>query len=463
MNKLLLIPCLLLLFSCTEKEPKKQANSPFCRDLEEIIADGKLIALTDESSSSYFVYKGTPIGFEYDLLSRFAKELGVQLEMKVVEDMDCVIEMLENGEGDLIAANYTITDQRKPWVNFSMPILKTHQVLIQNRQLSESKPHLIKDLMEIDGDTIYVRRESSFFPKLESEVTKSACPYYIKPIANKSTEALIAEVARGNINYTVADENVARLNKAYHPNIDISTIISDTQHIAWAVRKNSTELLDSLNEWVRVFQKGRAFRAIHLKYFKARTAHKHKVMSRFSSINGTMVSEYDELLKEESKRIDWDWRLLAALIKKESNFNPMATSGSGAAGLMQLIPNTAAHFGADSVYHPEQNIQAGVSYLSTVIGRWDDQITDSLELIKFTLASYNVGVAHVQDAQRLAEKYKRNPQKWEDVSHYLLQLSEPEFYNDPVVQYGYCRGVEPINHVEKVLSYGDHYQQGFER
>lgn len=470
MKKLLPLLFILILTGCQKNDAEKiKQPLPLCFDLEEIISRGRIIALTDESSSSYFVYKGTPIGFEYDLLKRFAKHIGVQLEMKVVKDLDCIVDMLESGEGDVIAANYTVTKQRKHWILFSNPILNTRQVLVQalpdqrwdlsRNALNDS---LISDLMEIDGDTIFVRRESSFYPQLLEVVNESACPFTLQATVGKSTEQLIKDVSNGKIDYTVADENVARLNKTYFPNIDVRVVISDSQKIAWATRKNSVELIDSMNSWLKDFKMTRAFRAIHMKYFKARTAHKKKVMSDYSSLEGKRISIYDDILKEECKRIDWDWRLLAALIKKESNFNPSIESNRSAVGLMQLVPNTAAHFGADSIINPQQNLSAGVSYLSAVIERWDDELTDSLNLIKFVLASYNAGVGHVQDAARLAKKNGDNPSDWEAVSPYLLKLSNPEFHTDEVVKYGYCRGIEPVNHVEKVISLWEHYKTGFD-
>ena len=469
MKNLLPFIVIFIVAGCQNTKPSKpEAPAPLCFDLEEIVTRGKLIALTDESSSSYFVYKGTPIGFEYDLLKRFAKHIGVQLEMRVVEDLDCVVDMLESGDGDVIAANYTITESREHWLLFSDPILTTNQVLVQPlpakwwalcRKVLEDS--MISDLMEIDGDTIYVRRESSFYPVLLNVVNKSACPFILKPTVGKSTEQLIKEVSQGKIGYTVADENVARLNNNYFPNINVRTVISDSQNIAWAARKNSNELIDSINNWLVDFKKTRAFAAIHMKYFKARTVHKQKVMSDYSSLQGNRISIYDNIIKSESKRIDWDWRLLAALIKKESNFNDSASSNRGASGLMQLVPNTAAHFGADSIFDPQQNIAAGVSYLSDVIDRWDGEISDSLNLIKFVLASYNVGVGHVQDAFRLTEKHGEDPTEWENVSEYLLQLSDPNVYSNEVVRFGYCRGIEPVNHVEKVMSYWEHYKTGF--
>jgi membrane-bound lytic murein transglycosylase F len=451
-----------------KKKKARVEQAPFCRDLDEIIASGKLVALTDVSSTSYFVYQGAAVGFEYDLLKRFAKELGVQLEIKAVEDLDCIVDMLEQGEGDLIAANYTVTPERQELINFSQPILQTHQVLVQRLPTGwYSMPKasidtmLVKSIENLVGKTVYVRYESSYYPLLAEANIPLNHQINIETVSKLTTEQLIEQVAKGEIEYTVADENIARLNKAYFPNIDINTKLSEEQDVAWAARQSSHELLDSLNTWLTEFKASKSFAMIHMKYFQARTQHKKRVMSKFSSLKGGGISAYDDILRRESKRIGWDWKLLAAMIKKESNFNPNAQAASGASGLMQLIPNTAAHFGADSVLDPEQNIQAGVSYIAAVMEHWEESIADSAMRIRFVLASYNVGLGHVQDAQRLAIKYGQDANQWPIIAHYLEMLMQPEFYNDEVVKYGYCRGTDPVHYVLAVETYWTHYRNTF--
>lgn len=469
MIRIALIFLALCIAGCGTKPTKPQPEpAPFCRDLDEIIASGKLIALTDVSSSSYFVYQGAAVGFEYDLLKRFAKELGVELEIKAVEDLDCIIDMLEQGEGDLIAANYTITDERIEQIDFSQPILQTHQVLVQRLPTGwYAMPKaaidtlVIRDVKDLAGKKVHVRYESSFYPLLVQANIPLNHSIEIETVEKLTTEQLIEQVAKGEIEFTVADENVARLNKAYFPNIDISTTLSEVQDVGWATRKSSHELTDTLNAWLADFKGSKAFAMIHMKYFQARTQHKRKVMSKYSSLKGQGISVYDDLLKEESKRIDWDWKLLAAMIKKESNFNPDAQASSGASGLMQLIPNTAAHFGADSIFDPQQNVHAGVSYIAAVMEHWEESIRDSTARIRFVLASYNVGLGHVQDAQRLAKKFGQPSDQWPIIAHYLEMLMKPEFYNDPVVKYGYCRGTDPINYVQEVETYWTHYRNTF--
>ncbi len=161
---------------------------------------------------------------------------------------------------------------------------------------------------------------------------------------------------------------------------------------------------------------------------------------------------YDDLVKSYSEGINMDWKLVSSLICQESNFNPSVVSWSGARGLMQLMPATAKMHGITQLSNPEQNIKAGTRHLKFLNKLWAKEIENKDERMKFILASYNVGSGHVKDARRLAEKYGKNPDIWEDnVDVFLKQKSNPYYYKDPVVKYGYCRGSEPYKYVNEVL------------
>jgi len=125
--------------------------------------------------------------------------------------------------------------------------------------------------------------------------------------------------------------------------------------------------------------------------------------------------------------------------------------------LMQLIPETAERFGADSLSGPKENIHAGVSFLISLNSYWTDRLQDSLEVIKFSLASYNVGLGHVLDAVRLTEKFNSDASQWSNVAKFLELKAQPEYYKDPVVRHGYCRGSEPVEYVKSIISLWEHY------
>ena len=126
---------------------------------------------------------------------------------------------------------------------------------------------------------------------------------------------------------------------------------------------------------------------------------------------------------------------------------------------MQILPETAREYGAKNVHDTHENLEAAANYLKWLFNYWED-IDNETERIKFTMASYNCGFGHVEDAQRLAEKFDSEFDKWTDqVNQYILKLSEKEYYNDEVVQYGYCRGEEPYNYVKEIFERYEHYKR----
>lgn len=445
------------------------ANNPTKSDLDEIVERGKLVVLTENSSTSFFVYKGEPMGFEYELLERFADYLEVELEVVLVENIDSVFTMLNNGEVDLAACNLTITKERSELVNFSTPYLITRQVLVQRKPefwhkmpSNELSNYLITSTIELIGQDVHVRENSSFYERLMNlsdeiggNINVIATP------GETDTESLIRMVAEGEILYTVADENVAMINQTYYNNLDISCPISFPQQIAWATRKTSSQLNQEINKWLSQQIGGSTFNTIYNRYFVAQKSQQDRFTSAYSTIGGSgNISEYDSLIKVYCKQINWDWRLVASLIYQESRFKPDAVSWAGAFGLMQLMPGTASRYGIDSSASPEQNLYAGIHKLYRLDEYWKDIITDPEERVKFILASYNAGVGHVNDARRLATKYGKSDLIWDDhVAEYLLLKSKADYYNDDVVQYGYCRGDEPYNYVKEILTRYNYYQK----
>ncbi|MDX5325765.1 MAG: transglycosylase SLT domain-containing protein, partial [Bacteroidota bacterium] len=269
---------------------------------------------------------------------------------------------------------------------------------------------------------------------------------------------LIEMVSKGEIDYTIADENVAKMLRNFYPNLYIETPLSLTQRIAWAIRKGNDSLNHMVTEWVNTNRGKAKYNVIYNKYFKYRRL-AMQTENYFHTVQQGDISDIDRLIKEYSEEINWDWRLVAALINKESKFNPYAESPYGAKGLMQLLPTTAARFGVnpDEIFTPQKNIMAGTRFLNWLDIRLEGILDDTTDIQKFVLASYNVGLGHVLDARRLAKKYGKDPDNWEDVSEFLLKKSNPKYYSDPVVKYGYCRGKEPVNYVRKILEYYNLY------
>ena len=186
---------------------------------------------------------------------------------------------------------------------------------------------------------------------------------------------------------------------------------------------------------------------------------KRRIFSPMLDKKGGIISHYDQYFMTYSRDIRWDWRLMAAQCYQESTFDPQARSWAGACGLMQIMPGTADHLGLprSSIFDPEQNIAAAARYLGELENTFSD-IRERSERTKFVLASYNGGSFHIRDAMALARKNGKNPQRWHDVEPYVLGLSKPEYFNDPVVKNGYMRGSETVDYVRKIQERWNSYR-----
>ena len=353
-------------------------------------------------------------------------------------------------------------------MEFTVPQYEVRQMLVQRLPDGYAKMKsyqienlLIRDPVTLIGREIHVRKNSSYYDRLiHLSEEMGGDIKVIQEFGDIQTEELIDMVAEKKIDYTVADEDIARITATYYPNIDVNTPLSFPTRIAWAVSKNSPKLLNQINEWIRTIKTLPDYNVMYDRYFNDPKGYLYRIKSDYSSMRGNRLSKYDDLIKKYSKKIGWDWRLLASVIYRESQFDPDAESWAGAIGLMQLMPETARKYGARNIRNPEQNLLAGTRFLEFLEDFWKEKVPDKNERLKFTLASFNVGQGHVEDAMRLTEKYHKDPQKWEDnVAYFLVKKSEPTYYEDQVSLSGYCRGEEPVNYVTQVMKQYNTYLQ----
>jgi len=464
LRKAVLFPLLLFFLSPSCQQSDSEKEEPENR-LQKIRQEGQLVAITDYNSTNYFIYRGKPMGFQYELLKKFANHLDVELKIQVNKELETSFQLMEDGKCDILAFNLAVTEARKKRIDFSVPYAQTRQVLVQRkpedwREMSEREVerNLIRNQLELNNKVIYVRANSSYVARLKNLSEEIGGGIRIIEKENFSEEQLISLVARGEIDYTVCDENVAKVNATYYPILDVQTAISFPQNLAWGVPKKADSLLTVVDDWLTDYKETLDYAVIYNKYFKNRKSALIR-KSDYYTISSGKISPYDDLIKKYSDEIDWDWRLLASLIFQESRFNPTARSWAGAYGLMQLMPSVIRRFEVSNKSSPQQNIRGGVEFLDWLDEQIKKQgIRDEEERLKFVLASYNVGLGHVLDARRLTEKYDGSPDKWENVREYILKKSNPEYYNDEVVYYGYARGIETYNYVEQILDRYEHYK-----
>lgn len=458
-----------LLVACSSCEQNQESNEAGKNKdyLKDVLERGELRAITTYSGTTYFLYRGEPMGFEYELLQQFTEELGVDLKMVIAEDENELISMLKKGEGDLIAYGYTILEERKKHINFSEPLYFSSQVLVQRKPQNwrrmrrhQINQQIITNPVQLIGDTISVKINSAYASRIKNLNEEIGGKIYIDTIpGNMTTGKIIRKVAEGKLKYTVADQNIAQIYASAYPELNIDTKISLTQRIAWGLPKYSNELKDTLNDWIKSQKNTLDYNMVYNRYFKNTRLHKRRVKSSFYSLNEGKISQYDDLIKKYADKHNWDWRLLASIIYQESKFKPTSESWVGAQGLMQIMPATAKELGIRDTTNPQQSVRGGTAYLDQIYNKFDN-VEDSIQRLKFTLASYNSGLGHVRDAQRLADYNELDRYQWdENVEKMILELSKPKNYNRDFIRYGYVRGREPFNYVRQIFSRYEHYKR----
>ena len=237
----------------------------------------------------------------------------------------------------------------------------------------------------------------------------------------------------------------------------------DVDLVAWAkpgqidADPEKTDLVEALRLWNRPSRvdAARQEETALLTVKKVR----RRVFSPMLDKNKGIISNYDGYFQQYSRDIRWDWRLMAAQCYQESTFDPKAVSFAGAKGLMQIMPGTADHLGVarDKLYDPETNIATAAKLIKELQQAFSD-IRDHYERTNFVLASYNGGSHHIRDAMALARRDGKNASRWAEVAPYVLKLATAQYYNDPIVKYGYMRGSETVDYVEKIRSRHVSYQ-----
>jgi membrane-bound lytic murein transglycosylase F len=440
LNKFLFVTFFyFMLNSCSESQNKNN----FRADLNEIRKKGKLTVLFENSTLSYFEYRGKKMGFEYEILDSFSRFIGLPLEVKVISESKEFSSFLNDGEGDLIAANLAVSLSQKVIFSYSMPYYYTHQVLIQRND-----DNAIQDPLDLSGKTIFVRQNSAFSRRihcLQEEIGE-----YIRVRSLKSdpiAEDLIEMVANKQIDFTITHENLARISKELHPNLNIKTPLSFKQKIAFGIRNSSPELKEKLDEFLKKYCASKHYEDLKTRYFD----YLKETPNEIVLIKKGQMSPFDAIFKKVASEYGWDWRFLAAVAFKESHFNPNARGFGGAYGLMQFMPNTGPKYGVVPSSTPEVQIAGGMKLISKIYNSWSS-IPDTDQRLKFTLASYNAGKGHIDDAQRLASEYGLDPKVWDgNVAVMVQKLTMPEYYRSPVVKCGAYRG-HAVSYASSVFS-----------
>lgn len=439
----------------TVKEPVK-------RDFDEIKQSGTLKMITRYSSNTYFLHQGIEWGFEYELVNKFADKHDLALEVVVVEPDENPYDLLNSGKGDLIAANYTATKQRKKYVQFTRPYNIVNQVLVFSKAIKEA-PETIEELAKAEIP-ITVRRNSSYYYRL-LELQEQGIHLTTHLVPNtKDTESILFEISSGNYSATVADDNIFQASNKYMDGLVKGPTIAKNDTIAWAIRKNAPNLETELNRFLYDhFRFGKPgenpkrstfLNVLRKRYFESGPQIAEYYDPETSQKGGLgIISPYDDLIKEVADSADVNWLLISSIIAQETKFNPNSKSWAGAVGLMQVLPRYS-EVEKEKLYDAKTNIREGVRIIKEHLQHYS--YMDSTDQWSFALAAYNAGPGHIADARRLAIDQNKNPNDWENAADALLKLMHRKYYKD--ARYGFCRGIETVRYVKEIKNRYETYE-----
>jgi len=429
--------------------------------IDSIKQRGKLIAITHNNTTGYFIYKGLPMGMHHDMLDILCKKLDVDLSIIVEDDLKKALEMINSGKADILAIDLTYTNERSKHINFTLPIGYNRQVIVQRKKAygkKAKKTKYLKRAIDMDGCDVYVQKGTIFKSELEHIEDITGSKFNIIEDSTHTQEELILMVSAGTIDYTVSDERIAMANQTFTGNLDYSIGLTVEQKLCWAVPPSANDLKSYINNWLEKYTRSTNYAILNKRYFHTQHSRFYRDKKNLP-VRGGHLSPFDDLIKKYAKELGWDWRLLASMIYQESRFNPRTVSWAGAQGLMQLMPNTAKRFHLTRPFNPEANIKAGVAFLKWIEKQFDDGTMAEEEKIKFMLASYNVGLGHVFDARKLAQKYGKDKEIWtSNTDTFMILKANPKYYRDPVVKHGYCRGHEPYHYVQIIMERFEDYK-----
>ncbi|MBB5211233.1 transporter substrate-binding domain-containing protein [Microbulbifer hydrolyticus] len=417
------------------------------RDWEQIQETRTLRVLTRNHPASYFMWRGELMGFDYDLLQRFARDHGLRLSMVVPgPDVD-LADALAAGHGDLIAASLTVTESRKAQgLVFTRPYMQVTEQLVTAADNMPETVSAVPVAQRLQGQSVAVNPLSSYYTSLVALADAAESSVDVLPVGGATTEQLIDAVAAGRYDYTVADSHLVEIEQTYRDDFAVVGDISGERDIAWAVRGDQPVLLKELNDFLNKYYRGLFFNVTYNKYFREEKRLKKKQRERLRDTSA--LSPYDPIVRKHAVPAGRDWRMVVSQMYQESRFNPKAKSFAGARGLMQVMPRTARQMGISGLYQPENGIRAGVEYMGWLEERFPKTLPFD-QKIYFTLAAYNAGHGHVRDARVLAEQMGKDPNRWfNNVEDAMLLLAKPQYYKK--ARFGYVRGREPVNYVREI-------------
>lgn len=415
--------------------------------LQEIRDSGVLHVLMRNSPTTYFEDRAGPAGFEYELAERFAKHLGVRLQIEIQPGIDGIYENLQRGRADMAAAGLTINPKRNLDIEYGPDYLDVEQlVLTRNSRTTSSS-----NLSDLAGKRIHVLAGSSAAEYLHDH--QDATPgLQWQEFKDLETIDLLDQLDSEEIDATIVNSNEFAANRAFYRDLRVTFTLDMKTKLAWAFAKDprNQRLIEEVNKFFEQTRASGELTQLIERYYTTSADNDRYDAETFTNNLQKTLPKYQEIFEQVAEDFDMDWRLLAAISYAESEWKPTATSPTGVRGMMMLTNATAKEVGVTNRIDPLQSLRGGARYLKGILQDLPKSITDD-DRLWFALATYNVGYGHVEDARIIADRLGKDPNKWSDVKETLPLLQKSQYFEK--TKNGYARGSEPVRYVQNIRYY----------
>ncbi len=412
--------------------------------LEQVRLQGVLKVATRNSPTAYYFGAQGPEGPEFELATRFARELGVPVSFVTLMTPGEVLEEVETGRAHIGAAGLSVTPAWQGQVNFSRPYQRVRLHLIHRRD--RPRPERLEAL---GSRTLEVVAGSSHEAALAA-LARGVPGLRYSSVLGVDTLDLLDRVWNGDIDTTIADRNEFSLTRNFHPELRIAFNLPEASELAWALPHGDPALAARVDAYLSSIEADMP--ALVQRYYAPD--------DRFDYAGARqLVRDVEDRLpalrphfEHTAREFGEDWRVLAAIGYQESRWNPLAVSPTGVRGVMMLTAETAEALGIDDRADPAQSIRGGASYLHQMRETIPARVPEP-DRTWLALAAYNIGYGHLEDARVLAQSHGKDPDSWQDVREFLPLLAQERFYLN--LRRGYARGWEAARFVDNVRSYLD--------
>lgn len=413
--------------------------------LKTILMSRQLVVATRNAPTTYYEWHDKTVGPEYDLTQAFARHLGVTVRYVVKDSVSEVLAAVENGEADMAAAGLTRTPDRKQRYLFGPIYQEVQQQLVC--RVGGKRP---RSVAELTGVSLSVPSGTSYAEHLQKLKLDHHTLQW--QATDDDTESLLEQVWLKKLDCTIADSNIVAINRRYYPELRVRFNLSKPQPLSWIMPKKAVELQTAVSAWLKQFQHQGRLDSVLERYYGFIDEFDYVDTSKFKRRIETVLPRYRDDFEEAAAKYDLDWTLLAAQAYQESHWRTTAISPTGVRGIMMLTLDTARELGLASRLDPKQSIFGGARYYKSLYERIPEEVLIP-DRNWLTLAAYNIGMGHLQDARILTRRLGKNPDRWSDLAAVFPLLSKKKYYK--TLEHGYARGSEPVSYVQHIRDYHD--------